>query len=312
MVTPAAKREAVVHLIQNYEVSQRRACEAVGALRSVVRYQSYRADDLALRTRLKELAHERRRFGYRRLNQMLKREGTIVNLKRVRRLYSEERLQVRKRGGRKKALGTRAPMAIPQGANQRWSLDFVSDTFTDCRRLRILTVVDDFTRECVALVADTSLSGLRVARELDAAIGNRKRPAMIVSDNGTEFTSMAILRWSQEVQVEWHYIAPGKPQQNAFIESFNGKLRDELLNEMLFTSLDHAREVLKAWQHDYNHHRPHSGLGWLTPSEFANQQRSEQAMALGAAYLEGSTPMAIATTAVTGNIVEKTLLKTGS
>ena len=241
------KREAVAHLIESYEVSQRRACEAVGALRSVVRYQSYRADDLALRTRLKELAHERRRFGYRRLNQMLKRECIIVNLKKVRRLYSEERLQVRKRGGRKKALGTRAPMAIPQGANQRWSLDFVSDTFTDCRRLRILTVVDDFTRECVALVADTSLSGLRVARELDAAIGNRKRPAMIVSDNGTEFTSMAILRWSQEVQVEWHYIAPGKPQQNAFIESFNGKLRDELLNEILFTSLDHAREALKAW-----------------------------------------------------------------
>ena len=206
-----------------------------------------------------------------------------MNLKKVRRLYSEERLQVRKRGGRKKALGTRAPMAIPQGANQRWSLDFVSDTFTDCRRLRILTVVDDFTRECVALVADTSLSGLRVARELDAAIGNRKRPAMIVSDNGTEFTSMAILRWSQEVQVEWHYIAQGKPQQNAFIENFNGKLRDELLNEILFTSLDHAREALKEWQHDYNNHRPHSGLGWLTPSEFANHQRSGQAMALGAA-----------------------------
>ena len=270
MVTPAAKREAVAHLIESYEISQRRACEAVGALRSVVRYQSYRADDLALRTRLKELAHERRRFGYRRLNQMLKREGCHVNLKKIRRLYSEERLQVRKRSGRRKALGTRAPMAIPQGANQRWSLDFVSDTFTDNRRLRILTVVDDSTRECVALVADTSLSGLRVARELDAAIGNRKKPSMIVSDNGTEFTSMAILKWSHEAQIEWHYIAPGKPQQNAFIESFNGKLRDELLNETLFISLDHAREVLKAWQHDYNHHRPHSGLGWLTPSEFAN------------------------------------------
>ena len=312
MVTPAAKREAVAHLIQNYEVSQRRACEAVGALRSVVRYQSYRADDLALRTRLKELAHERRRFGYRRLNQMLKREGCHVNLKKIRRLYSEERLQVRKRSGRRKALGTRAPMAIPQGANQRWSLDFVSDTFTDNRRLRILTVVDDSTRECVALVADTSLSGLRVARELDAAIGNRKKPSMIVSDNGTEFTSMAILKWSHEAQIEWHYIAPGKPQQNAFIESFNGKLRDELLNETLFISLDHAREVLKAWQHDYNHHRPHSGLGWLTPSEFANQQRSEQAMALGAALLGVYAPMAIAPTAVTGNIEERTPLKTGS
>lgn len=248
---------------------------------------------------------------------MLKREGIVVNLKKVRRLYSEERLQVRKRGGRRKALGTRAPMAIPQGANQRWSLDFVSDTFTDCRRLRILTVVDDFTRECVALVADTSLSGLRVARELDAAIGSRKKPAMIISDNGTEFTSMAILKWSQEVQIEWHYIAPGKPQQNTFIESFNGKLRDELLNEILFTSLDHAREVLKAWQHDYNNHRPHSGLSWLTPSEFANHQRSEQAMALGAVQLGVYTPQsykgeAIAPTALTGNIQEQTPLKTRS
>ena len=179
MVTPAAKREAVAHLIESYEISQRRACEAVGALRSVVRYQSYRADDLALRTRLKELAHERRRFGYRRLNQMLKREGTIVNLKKVRRLYSEERLQVRKHRGRRKALGTRAPMAIPQGANQRWSLDFVSDTFTDSRRLRILTVVDDFTRECVALVADTSLSGLRVSRELEIVMGHRDRKSVV-------------------------------------------------------------------------------------------------------------------------------------
>ena len=188
----------------------------------------------------------------------------------------------------------------------------MSDCFNGSRRLRILTVVDDFTRECVALVADTSLSGLRVSRELEIVMGHRKRPAMIVSDNGTEFTSMAILKWSQEAQIEWHYIAPGKPQQNAFIESFNGKLRDELLNEIVFTSLNHARELLKAWQYDYNHNRPHSGLGWLTPSEFANHQRSEQAMALGAAYLEGSTPMAIAPTALTGNIEEKTPLKTGT
>ena len=251
MVTPAVRREAVVHLIQDYEVSQRRACEVLGAARSVVRYVRQRADDITLRSRLRELAHERKRFGYRRLHQMLKREGIVMNIKRLRRLYTEERLQVRKRGGRKRALGSRSPMTIPQGPNQRWSLDFVSDMFCH-RRLRILTVVDDFTRECVALIADTSLSGLRVARELDTAIAARKRPAMIVSDNGTEFTSMAILRWSQEVMIEWHYIAPGKPQQNAFIESFNGKLRDELLNESLFTSLDQARSLLAAWKHDYN------------------------------------------------------------
>lgn len=151
MVTPAVKREAVVHLIQDYEVSQRRACEVLGAARSVVRYLRQRTDDITLRSRLRELAHERKRFGYRRLHQMLKREGVEMNLKKLRRLYSEERLQVRKRSGRKRALGTRSPMAIPQGPNQRWSLDFVSDMFCH-RRLRILTVVDDFTRECVALI----------------------------------------------------------------------------------------------------------------------------------------------------------------
>ena len=172
--------------------------------------------------------------------------------KKLRRLYREERLQVRGRGGRKRALGTRAPMALPQGPNQRWSLDFLSDALTDGRRFRILAVVDDFTRECLCLVADTSLSGRRVARELDAVIARRGRPALCVSDNGTELTSMAILRWSQESRVDWHYIAPGKPTQNAFVESFNGRLRDELLNETLFTSLAHARAALAAWQDDYN------------------------------------------------------------
>jgi putative transposase len=161
-------------------------------------------------------------------------------------------------------------MALPQGPDQRWSLDFLSDAMTDSRRFRILAIVDDFTRECLALVADTSLPGLRVARELDAVIAIRGRPAMIVSDNGTEFTSMAMLRWSQEQQVEWHYIAPGKPQQNAFIESFNGRLRDELLNETLFSSLAHAREVLSLWKHDYNTVRPHSSLGNLTPAAYAD------------------------------------------
>ena len=170
------------------------------------------------------------------------REGAQLNHKKLRRLYAEERLQVRRRGGRKRALGSRAPMTIPQGPNQRWSMDFVSDALADGRRFRILAVVDDFTRECLCLVADTSLSGLRVARELDAVITRRGRPAMCVSDNGTELTSMAILRWSQETGVDWHYIAPGKPTQNAFVESFNGRLRDELLNETLFISLAHARD----------------------------------------------------------------------
>src|SRR5689334_21023116 len=157
------------------------------------------------------------------------REGLIMNYKKLRRLYWEERLQVRRRSGRKRALGPRAPMTIPQGPNQRWSLDFLSDAFADGRRFRILAIVDDFTRECLALIADTSLPGLRVVRELEAVIARRGCPPIIVSDNGTELTSMTMLRWSQEHGIEWHYIAPGKPQQNAFVESFNGRLRDECL-----------------------------------------------------------------------------------
>ncbi len=198
MVTPVARREAVAHLKVTFEVSERRACSVLGADRSSVRYRSTRADDAAVRARLRELAAVRRRFGYRRLHVLLAREGISMNHKKLRRLYREERLQVRRRGGRKRALGTRAPLALPQGANQRWSLDFLSDALADSRRFRILAIVDDFTRECLALVADTSLSGLRVARELDAIIAVRGKPATVVSDNGTELTSMAILRWSQE------------------------------------------------------------------------------------------------------------------
>jgi putative transposase len=269
MVTPVARREAAAHLCRMYAVSQRRACTVIGADRTSVRYRSRKPDDGAIRVRLRALATARRRFGYRRLHLLLRREGLAMNHKRLRRLYAEERLQVRRRGGRKRALGTRAPLSRPQGPNQRWSLDFVSDTLSDHRRFRILAVVDDFTRECLCLVADTSLSGLRVARALDAIIAERGRPARCVSDNGTELTSMAILRWSQETQVEWHYIAPGKPQQNAFVESFNGRLRDELLNETLFTSLAHARAVLDAWKDDYNTVRPHSSLGNLPPATYA-------------------------------------------
>ena len=269
MVTPVVERQAVAHLCQQFEVSQRRACQVIEADRTSMRYRSVRPDDAGLRARLRELAAVRRRFGYRRLLLLLRREGTLVNHKKLRRLYREERLQVRRRGGRKRALGTRAPLSLPQGPNQRWSLDFVSDTLTDSRRFRMLAVVDDFTRECLTLVADTSLSGVRVGRELDAVIAQRGRPQTIVSDNGTEFTSMAILGWSQETQIGWHYIAPGKPTQNAFIESFNGRLRDELLNETLFASLDHAREALADWKEDYNTVRPHSAIGNVPPAVYA-------------------------------------------
>jgi putative transposase len=245
MVTPVARREAVTHLRTTFEVSERRACKVLGTDRTSVRYRGRRADDALVRARLRELAAIRRRFGYRRLLVLMRREGLVMNHKKFRRLYREERLQVRRRGGRKRAIGTRAPLSIPQGPNQRWSLDFLSDAFADGRRFRILAVVDDFTRECLALVADTSLPGLRVVRELDVIIAWRGLPAMCLSDNGTELTGMAVLRFSQERQIEWHYIAPGKPTQNAFIESFNARLRDELLNETLFTSLAQARAALR-------------------------------------------------------------------
>ena len=269
MVTPAAERKAVAHLVERNGMSERRACKTIGSCRMTIRYETVRPDDAALRGRMKEIAHERRRFGYRRLHVLLRREGHVVNHKKLFRLYREEKLAVRRRGGRKRAIGTRAPMLIPLRPNERWSLDFVSDQLTDGRRFRVLTVVDDCTRECLGLVADTSLSGLRVARELDRIIEGRGKPKMIVSDNGSEFTSNAILQWTDRTKVEWHYIAPGKPIQNAFIESFNGRLRDEFLNETLFSSLTHARSALSNWRSDYNDHRPHSGLGWMTPAEFA-------------------------------------------
>jgi putative transposase len=289
MVTPAAKREAVAHLCSGLEMSERRACRVIGCARMTVRYRSRRPDDAAVRDRLKALAHERRRFGYRRLHVLLKREGYAVNHKRLFRLYREERLGVRRRGGRKRALGTRAPMLIAQLPNERWSLDFASDQFRDGRRLRILAVVDDCTRECVALIADTSLSGQRVARELDRLLAERGKPKSIVSDNGTELTSNAILRWADDRKVGWHYIAPGKPMQNAFIESFIGRLRDELLNETLFRSLPHVRAVLEAWRIDYNTNRPHSRLGWMSPQTYATMRRSAALR-----YADGSAQRTVA------------------
>ena len=221
------------------------------------------------------LAACRRRFGYRRLHLLLGREGFAVNHKKLYRIYREEKLVVRKRGGRKRALGLRAPMMLPSAANERWSLDFVSDAFADGRRFRVLCVVDDFTRECLGLVADTSVSGARVARELDAIIAVRGKPHCIVSDNGSELTSTAMLRWQQDTGVAWHYIQPGKPIQNAFVESFNGRLRDELLNETVFRSLGHARSMLAEWRNDYNGCRPHTSLKGLTPNEFATRSRQD-------------------------------------
>ena len=223
----------------------------------------------------------------------------MVNHKKLFRLYREEKLSVRRRGSRKRAIGTRAPMMILSAPNDRWSLDFVSDQFTDGRRFRILAIVDDCTRECLTLVADTSLSGCRVARELDRLIAHRGRPKMIVSDNGSELTSNAILEWADRSRVAWHYIAPGKPMQNAFVESFNGRLRDEFLNETLFSTLAQALTALAAWKADYNGSRPHSQIGWKTPAEFALTFNPRRDLALRSA--NGSAPALVAYTARKGN-----------
>jgi len=260
--------------MEGHGLSQRHACELVGLDRSTMRYQCRRPEDTAIRERLRELAAERRRFGYRRLGWMLAREGHTINHKKLYRIYREERLKVRCRRRRKRALGTRAPMMLPGRINQRWSLDFVSDTLSDGRRFRILCIVDDFSRECLATVVDTSLGGVRVVRELERLTLERTLPETVVSDNGTELTSGAVLRWATR-RVAWHYIEPGKPVQNAFIESFNSKLRDECLNEYVFSTLAEARTIIEAWRQDYNQLRPHSSLGALTPNEFAALKREQ-------------------------------------
>ena len=275
MVAPDVKRRIVAHACVEHCVSQRRACSVLGVDRSSIRYRSRRPEDNHIREAMKQVASERRRFGYRRIHVMLERQGIILNLKKLRRLYREEKLQVRKRGGRKRALGTRRPMLVPNAPNQRWSLDFVSDAMTDGRRFRVLCIIDDHTRECLALMVDTSISGFRVTRELNLLLKRLGKPQSIVSDNGTEFTSQAILRWCQETNIDWHYIAPGKPMQNGFVESFNGSFRDECLNENLFSTLDHARSLINQWKDDYNHNRPHSSLGNKTPKEYAMKIKLE-------------------------------------
>jgi putative transposase len=202
------------------------------------------------------LAAERRRFGYRRLREMAKRKGLPMNLKKVYRLYHEEGLAVHQRRGRKRALGTRAPLKTAERPNDIWVLDFMSDVLDSGRRFRVFAVEDQLTRTGLVAEVDTSLPGLRIVRVLDGLVAEHGKPAMIVSDNGTELTCNAIIKWTEENGVEWHYIAPGKPQQNGFMESFNGKLRDECLNEHVFSSLAEARRLIEAWRIDYNTERP--------------------------------------------------------
>lgn len=255
--------------IVNHGISQRRACRLLSFDRSVGRYKHKMKNDTGIKAKIISIAHERRRFGYRRICILLKREGLKINHKKVYRLYKEAGLKVKRRGGRKRALGSRIVPEVLCKPNQRWSLDFVSDALANGKGLRILTIVDDFTRENLKMVVDTSINGVRVARELSELMEIRGKPECILSDNGTEFTSNAILKWSWDNKISWKYIQPGKPMQNGYIESFNGKRRDECLNENWFLSIRNARSIIEKWREDYNGYRPHTSLKGLSPEQFA-------------------------------------------
>lgn len=259
--------------MDSIRLSQRKACAVATCNRKTFRRVLRLTDDVALRHRLCELAAERRRFGYRRLDVLRRREGILANHKRIYRVYAAAKLQVRQRVKRRVALGRGDAIAPVTQPNARWSLDFVHDTLRNGRRIRTLNVVDDYTRESLAIEVDTSISGSRVARVLDRiAMERGTYPQTLVMENGTELTSLAMLAWASTTRVQLHYIAPGKPTQNAFIESFNGKFRDECLNDNVFATLAEARDIIERWRLDYNQHRPHRSLGQLTPNEFATAQ----------------------------------------
>jgi putative transposase len=254
---------------QRYGLSERRACRLVGIGRSTLRYRSRaRANEPSLRQRLRELAAARPRFGYRRLHVLLRREGVIVNHKRVERLYREEGLAVRRRTRKRVARDRRGRAAVPGRPNQQWGVDFVSDALAWGRRIRLFTVVDIFTREALAIEVDTSLPGGRVVRVLERLALERGVPDEIVLDNGPELAGKALDQWAYERGVWLRFIEPGKPIQNAFVESFQGRLRDECLDRHWFLGLGDARHTVEAWRQDYNQARPHSALGYRPPAEF--------------------------------------------
>jgi putative transposase len=258
-------------MVEAHGRSERRACQLVGANRASMRYESTKSEEGLLKDRITTIAHEKRRYGYRRIHVLLKREGIKINHKKLFRIYKQLGLKVLKRGGRKRALGTRVVAMALTKKNQEWSLDFVHDVLESGRRIRMLTVVDDFTRESIKIAVDTSLNGRRVCEELEQVIEARGKPERILSDNGTEFTSKAILRWCQQQGIRWDYIQPGKPYQNGYIESFNGKLRDECLNESIFVNLQEAKRLVESWREEYNERRPHSSLNGKTPNEVAQE-----------------------------------------
>lgn len=271
MVKSDSRKVIAAHLIERHRLSERVACRLAGVSRTAYRYQAKPKNDHTLRARLKALAVEQSAYGYLLLHGLLKREGLVVNKKRTYRVYTEEKLQVRTRK-RKKLQRPRQPIAIPQTINQRWSMDFVSDQFSNGRRFRVLNVVDDHSREMVGQLVSVSITGRQVARFLTQLIEVRsKKPHTIICDNGPEFTSKAMFFWSRDSGVKLGFIQPGKPTQNAFVESLNGKFRNECLNRHWFRTLAEARYEIDHWRHHYNTIRPHSSLGYLSPIEFAER-----------------------------------------
>lgn len=254
-------------------MSVRRACAMIGFARTSYSYKATRdPQDEAITKRLKELAEKRRRFGYRRLHVLLKREGYLINHKRVERIYREERLSIRIRRRRKMAAALRTELPKATQPNQVWSMDFVQDCLSNGRRIKALTIVDDYSRKCHNIEVDTSINGARVVRVLNEIASRDGLPETITIDNGPEFIGKALDAWAYERGIKLFFIRPGKPTDNAYIESFNGKFRDECLNENWFMSLDHARSLVAEWRIDYNSVRPHSSLNNLTPDEFLGKE----------------------------------------
>lgn len=242
--------------------------------RSSARYRSRRPVDSALRARLRTLAHQRPRFGYRRLTVLLRREGERINHKRVYRLYRAEGLAVRRRRRKRVSITNRVVLPAPHRPGQQWAMDFMSDTLANGRSFRTLNIVDTYTRECVAIEVDTSLPGARVVRRLDQVREQRGQPESIIIDNGPEFAGQALDAWAYQHGIQLQFIRPGKPIENAYVESFNGRFRDECLNQHWFVDLEDARHIIAAWRNDYNHTRPHSALGNQPPAVFAERLTS--------------------------------------
>jgi putative transposase len=275
-VRVASRRAAVGYVVDRFGISQRRSCALVGIDRASCRYEARRQPDEELRARLVTLATERPRWGYRTLCDVLRRER-VVNHKKVHRLYNLEGLQVRRRRRKRVVAGKRVPLVPARRANERWSMDFTRDTLANGRAFRTLNIVDDHTRECPVIEVDHSLPGLRVVRVLERLAVTRGLPGTIIVDNGPEFAGRVLDRWAYQRGVHLHFIDPGKPVQNAFVESFNGKFRDECLNEHWFVDLQDARRTIETYRRDYNSYRPHSSLGGLTPEEYASRSASLQA-----------------------------------